>query len=156
MKIYVPWSIVEQEFGPWKWNLGNWKELWETRGWLCFSWYFSTKEWRFVLSKFVWWSFEEKIVWWSRGPFAYILYLSRRILAIITCQWFFTALSVRPGKCLAITAHLLPWIRWEVIRRSSSSSVKGFLFILGSNWLNHLSLQLFPNKIHDKMSLCYN
>lgn len=73
------------------------------------------------------------------------LSLHRR--AIITCQWFFTALSVRPGKSLAMVAHLFPCTRWEARRRSSSSSVKGLLLILGSNWLNHLNLQLFPASI---------
>jgi hypothetical protein len=28
--------------------------------------------------------------------------------AMTTCQWFFTALSVRPGSRPAISAHLLP------------------------------------------------
>lgn len=73
--------------------------------------------------------------------------LSLHCRALITCQWFFTALSVRPGKSLAMVAHLFPCTRWEARRRSSSSSVKGFLLILGSNWLNHLNLQLFPDSI---------
>ncbi|WVZ06114.1 hypothetical protein V8G54_019460 [Vigna mungo] len=36
--------------------------------------------------------------------------LSLCLLDIITCQWFFTALSVLPGNSLAIMAHLLPYI----------------------------------------------
>lgn len=66
------------------------------------------------------------------------------LLAMITCQWFFTALSVLPGKSLAIMAHLLPYILCAVISLSSSSSEKDLLLILGSSWLNHLNLQLFP------------
>lgn len=66
------------------------------------------------------------------------------LLAMITCQWFFTALSVLPGKSLAIMAHLLPYILCAVKSLSSSSSEKDLLFILGSSWLNHLNLQLFP------------
>jgi len=66
------------------------------------------------------------------------------LLDIITCQWFFTALSVLPGNSLAIIAHLLPYILWALKSLSSSSSQKLFLLILGSNWLNHLNLQLFP------------
>ena len=81
--------------------------------------------------------------------FAWIFDLSLHLLAMITCQWFFTALSVRPGNCFAITAHLLPWIRWQARSLSSSSSVKGLLLILGSNWLNHLNLQLFPDLIYN-------
>uniref|UniRef100_A0A0A9DD18 Uncharacterized protein n=1 Tax=Arundo donax TaxID=35708 RepID=A0A0A9DD18_ARUDO len=52
---------------------------------------------------------------------------------MITCQWFFTALSVRPGKSLAMTAHRLPWTRCEARSSSSSSSEKGFRLILGSS-----------------------
>lgn len=65
-------------------------------------------------------------------------------LAMITCQWFFTALSVRPGKSLAIIAHLLPYTLWAANSLSSSSSVNARRLILGSSWLNHLNLQLFP------------
>jgi hypothetical protein len=43
----------------------------------------------------------------------------------------------------------LPWIRWQARSLSSSSSVKGLLLILGSNWLNHLNLQLFPDLIYN-------
>jgi hypothetical protein len=67
--------------------------------------------------------------------------------AMITCQWFLTALSVRPGNSLAMTAQRLPWTRWEARSSSSSSSEKGLRLILGSSWLNHRSLQLFPEKI---------
>lgn len=73
-----------------------------------------------------------------------ILIRSLHRRAMITCQWFFTALSVRPGKSLAITAHRFPWTRCEARSSSSSSSEKGLRLILGSSWLNHLSLQLFP------------
>lgn len=73
-----------------------------------------------------------------------LLECSLCLLAMITCQWFFTALSVLPGKSLAIMAHLLPYILCAVKSLSSSSSEKDLLFILGSSWLNHLNLQLFP------------
>uniref|UniRef100_A0A0A9DBG6 Uncharacterized protein n=1 Tax=Arundo donax TaxID=35708 RepID=A0A0A9DBG6_ARUDO len=53
--------------------------------------------------------------------------------AMITCQWFFTALSVRPGKSLAMTAHRFPWTRCEARRSTSSSSEKGLRLILGSS-----------------------
>jgi hypothetical protein len=53
--------------------------------------------------------------------------------AMITCQWFLTALSVRPGKSLAMTAHRLPWTRWEARSSSSSSSEKALRLILGSS-----------------------
>jgi len=66
--------------------------------------------------------------------------------AMMTCQWFLTALSVLPGKSLAMMDHLFPWIRWAAKSLSSSSSVKGFRLILGSNWLNHLNLQLLPER----------
>ena len=62
-----------------------------------------------------------------------ILILSLHRRAMITCQWFFTALSVRPGKSLAMTAHLLPWTRCEARSSSSSSSEKGLRLILGSS-----------------------
>ena len=62
-----------------------------------------------------------------------ILIRSLHRRAMITCQWFFTALSVRPGKSLAMTAHLLPWTRCEARSSSSSSSEKGLRLILGSS-----------------------
>lgn len=68
-----------------------------------------------------------------------------------TCQWFFTALSVLPGKSLAINAHLLPYNLWAAKSLSSSSSLKALLLILGSNWLNHLNLQLLPTEIENKI-----
>lgn len=76
----------------------------------------------------------------------YTLFCSLCFLAIMTCQWFFTPLSVLPGNSLAIIDHLLPYILCAVNSLSSSSSVNAFLLILGSSWLNHLSLQLFPEK----------
>jgi len=45
---------------------------------------------------------------------------------------------------LAITAHLFPYILCAANNLFSSSSLKSLLFFLGSNWLNHLNLQLFP------------
>jgi hypothetical protein len=53
-------------------------------------------------------------------------------------QWFLMALSVRPGRSLAISAHLGPvvWIADRMAR--SSSSVHGPFWMLGSRWLCHL------------------
>lgn len=76
--------------------------------------------------------------------FPQIFDFSLCFLAIITCQWFFTALSVRPGNSRAMRAHLFPCMWWAARSLSSSSSVNGLRLILGSSWLNHLSLQLFP------------
>jgi len=96
---------------------------------------------------------EEKRRWfWDDGvrvlvlalALALALELSLDLRAMMTCQWFLTALSVRPGNSLAIMAHLFPWTLWDAISLSSSSSVNGLLLIRGSNWLNHLSRQLFP------------
>lgn len=69
---------------------------------------------------------------------------SRLRRAMTTCQWFLTALSVRPGKWRAIRAHLLPWARWAASSRSSSSSENGRLLMRGSSWLNHRRRQLLP------------
>lgn len=59
-------------------------------------------------------------------------------------QWFLTWLSVRPGRRLAISDHLLPSSLWasDIIR--SSSSVQPFLFIQGSKWLCQRSRHCLP------------
>ncbi len=57
--------------------------------------------------------------------------LDSRLLALF--QWFFMALSVRPGILFAISAHLLPRSEWACSRFVSSSSVQGFLLISGSS-----------------------
>lgn len=36
-------------------------------------------------------------------------WIARDLRAIMTCQWFLTALSVRPGKRRAIRDHLVPY-----------------------------------------------
>ena len=55
-------------------------------------------------------------------------------------------LSVRPGKCFAISAHLFPWILWSVKMILSSSLVHRDLLMAGSRWLCHLSLHCFPDR----------
>jgi hypothetical protein len=50
---------------------------------------------------------------------------------MVEFQWFFTELSVRPGRSLAISAHLFPKVAcaWRIIR--SSSAVHGSFLIPG-------------------------
>ena len=50
---------------------------------------------------------------------------------IVEFQWFFTALSVRPGRSFAISAHLFPILPWRSWMEASSSSVQGDLLIPG-------------------------
>mmetsp|Transcript_43881 Transcript_43881/g.133651 ORF Transcript_43881/g.133651 Transcript_43881/m.133651 type:complete len:230 (-) Transcript_43881:296-985(-) len=59
-------------------------------------------------------------------------------------QWFLMALSVRPGRCFAISAHLFPRDSWFSIMIRSSSSIHGFLLMSGLRWLCHLSRHCFP------------
>lgn len=47
-------------------------------------------------------------------------------------QWFLMALSVRPGICLAISAHRLPRRACSRASCSSSSGVKGVFLMAGS------------------------
>ena len=49
-------------------------------------------------------------------------------------QWFFTWLSVLPGRRFAISDHRLPNSLWASAIICSSSSVHACLFILGSVW----------------------
>ena len=42
-------------------------------------------------------------------------------LRLMMCHLFLTELSERPGKSFAIFAHWLPMVRWDSLRRSSSS-----------------------------------
>mmetsp|Transcript_31164 Transcript_31164/g.72864 ORF Transcript_31164/g.72864 Transcript_31164/m.72864 type:complete len:350 (-) Transcript_31164:914-1963(-) len=65
-------------------------------------------------------------------------------LRSVEFQWFLMALSVRPGRSLAISAHLF----WRVecasmSRRSSSDDHRSFL-TLGSSWLCHRSRICLP------------
>jgi hypothetical protein len=50
-------------------------------------------------------------------------------------QWFFTALSVLPGRNLAISAHRLSSCLWARRRMVSSAWVQGTLQMDGSSWL---------------------
>ena len=59
-------------------------------------------------------------------------------------QWFLIALSVRPGRCLAISAHLFPCSLCARCRVSSSSSVHGSFLIDGSSWLCQRSRHCLP------------
>lgn len=47
-------------------------------------------------------------------------------------QWFLTWLSVRPGKCLAISAQRFPSSRCCLLRVASSSSDHSHLRMVGS------------------------
>lgn len=57
---------------------------------------------------------------------------------------FLMALSVLPETSLAISHHLLPWIRWSLTILISSSMVHFVLLMFGSRWLCHLSLHYLP------------
>jgi len=71
-------------------------------------------------------------------------WIARDLRAIMTCQWFLIALSVRPGKRRAIRDHLVPYA-WRAARSCSSSSLENASRLsCGSSWLIHRSLQLFP------------
>jgi hypothetical protein len=59
-------------------------------------------------------------------------------------QWFLIALSVRPGRNLAISAHLLPSSACFAISMSSSSCDHASFRIAGSSWLCHLSRHCLP------------
>lgn len=48
------------------------------------------------------------------------------------------ALSVRPGRCLAITAHLFPWCLWALNNSYYSCYVQSAWLTLGSRWLCQL------------------
>lgn len=54
---------------------------------------------------------------------------SRR--CIVLFQWFLIALSVLPGRYLAISAHRLPSLACSSTIRLSSSSVNAVFFISG-------------------------
>ena len=59
-------------------------------------------------------------------------------------QWFLTALSVRPGSILLISAQRLPrlWCSTRIVL--TSSTVKGAFETAGSSWLCHRSRHCFP------------
>jgi hypothetical protein len=54
---------------------------------------------------------------------------------------FLIALSVRPGSCLAISAHLVPTCCTSSMMSCSSSSVQSSLFTDGHKWLCHLHMR---------------
>lgn len=74
-----------------------------------------------------------------RSPFTNFLFIEE-------CHRFLMALSVLPGRLLAISAHLLPSRMCSRHSVSSSSVVQGPLLILGSRWLCHLSRHCFPTR----------
>ena len=59
-------------------------------------------------------------------------------------QWFLTALSVRPGSILLISAQRLPRLWCSTSMVLTSSTVKGAFETAGSSWLCHLSRHCFP------------
>eukprot|EP00966_Prymnesium_polylepis_P207761 4812691-Prymnesium_polylepis.1 len=59
-------------------------------------------------------------------------------------QEFFIELSVRPGRDLAISAHLLPSSACFEITSASSSALHAPLLIAGSSWLCHRSRHCLP------------
>lgn len=63
---------------------------------------------------------------------------------IVEFQWFFIALSVRPGNNFAIFAHWFPhcWCAWKIIL--SSSPVQAVFLMLGFRWLCHRSRHCLP------------
>ncbi len=65
--------------------------------------------------------------------------------ANVLFQRFFTALSVLPGRRLAISAHLFPFNRCSSIIISSSSWLHGFLLMSGLRWLYQRSLHCLPS-----------
>lgn len=65
-------------------------------------------------------------------------------LLMVLFQWFFMALSVLPGKSLAIFAHWLPTLRWASTIILSSASVHAVFLMPGFKWLCHLSRHCLP------------
>lgn len=63
---------------------------------------------------------------------------------MVEFQWFLIALSVRPGRSLAISAHLLPSCLCASINMLSSSSDHASFLIEGLRWLCHRSLHCLP------------
>lgn len=64
-------------------------------------------------------------------------------------QWFLIALSVRPGRSLAIDAHLLPCTACARRMVRSSSSVKGSLHTSGLSWLHQLRAQQAVGRVSE-------
>lgn len=74
---------------------------------------------------------------------AKLLYLEICFLSL-ELNLFLIALSVLPGRSLAISHHLLPISRC-ILRMILSSSGDHFSFLMfGSRWLCHLSLHCLP------------
>ena len=59
-------------------------------------------------------------------------------------QWFFTALSVRPGRYFAMSAHLLLYSTCSSMSLQSSSADHGSLRMSWSRWLCHRSRHCLP------------
>mmetsp|Transcript_3011 Transcript_3011/g.5756 ORF Transcript_3011/g.5756 Transcript_3011/m.5756 type:complete len:237 (+) Transcript_3011:103-813(+) len=88
--------------------------------------------------------------WTTRRPEAEeesdVTLASRLMLRLMVLyQWFLMALSVRPGRSFAISAHLLPTRCWASYMYFSSSSVHGSFLMSGSRWFSHLVLHCFPD-----------
>ena len=69
--------------------------------------------------------------------------------ALIEFHRFLIALSVRPGSCLAMSAHLVPTCWTSSMMSCSSSSVQSSLFTDGHKWLCHLSTRGGLRVMHD-------
>lgn len=59
---------------------------------------------------------------------------------MVLFQWFLMALSVRPGRCFAISAQRFPYFLCNARIFSSSSCVNAHFLIFGSRWLCHLKI----------------
>mmetsp|Transcript_13421 Transcript_13421/g.41321 ORF Transcript_13421/g.41321 Transcript_13421/m.41321 type:complete len:340 (-) Transcript_13421:736-1755(-) len=81
--------------------------------------------------------------WMASGPTSSATNRSN-LLRNEAFQWFLTALSVRPGSILLISAQRLPrlWCSTSIVL--TSSTVKGALETAGSSWLCHLSRHCLP------------
>ena len=60
------------------------------------------------------------------------------VLSSMLLHLFLIALSVLPGRCLRISAHLFPSFLCASISILSSSSLQGSFLIAGSKWKCHL------------------
>jgi hypothetical protein len=61
-------------------------------------------------------------------------------------QWFLTALSVRPGRSFAMTAHLLPCAACALIMTASSHWEKGSFLTSGFSWLHQRRRHDLPER----------
>ena len=78
--------------------------------------------------------------------------------ALMEFHRFLIALSVRPGSCLAMSAHLVPTCCTSSMMSCSSSSVQSSLLTDGHKWLCHLrtrsGLRVMHYVIHHMIMQC--